>query len=134
MSDGRIKCLNIINEDGFIENNVKGKYVFFHVTTLLFFFIVSLFAITSSFAHQPVLNTGEEMSQSKPYVIKNPEISKAIYSTLNGTNHFYEISNDKPFNFYAGLTVPKIDDCIDFPRFSFTVLDQNFHIIQQLDG
>ena len=38
------------------------------------------------------------------------------------------------FDFYAGLTVPKIDDCADFPRFSFAVLDQDFHLIQELDG
>ena len=74
------------------------------------------------------------MSPDKPYVIENPEISKAIYSTLEGIEHYYMISSDKPFNFYAGLTVPKIDDCTDFPRFSFAVLDQDFHSIQELDG
>ena len=96
--------------------------------------MVCLFAVTSSLAHQPVLNITEEMSASNPYVIKEPEISKAIYSTLNGADHFYKISSDNPFNFYAGLTVPKIDDCIDFPRFSFAVLDHDFHLIQELDG
>ena len=74
------------------------------------------------------------MSPDKPYVIENPEISKAIYSTLTGTAHFYMISSDKPFNFYAGLTVPKIDECNNFPRFSFSVLDRDFHIIQEFDG
>ena len=90
--------------------------------------------ITSSFAHQPVLNTEEEMSKSKPYIIKEPEISKAIYSTLNGEEHYYIIYSDKPFKFYAGLTVPKIDNCDDYLRFSFAILDQNFHLIQELDG
>ena len=74
------------------------------------------------------------MSSNKPYLIENPEISKAIYSTLTGTAHFYMISSDKPFNFYAGLTVPKIDECNNFPRFSFAVLDRDFHIIQEFDG
>jgi len=100
----------------------------------LLFCVVSLFTITSPLAHQPVLNTTEEMSASKPYVIEDPEISKAIYSTLNGADHFYKISSDKPFNFYAGLTVPKIDDCIYFPRFSFAVLDKDFHSIQEFNG
>ena len=100
----------------------------------LFFLVVFLFAITSSFAHQPILNSDEEMSPDKPYVIENPEISKAIYSTLDGTDHYYMIASDKPFNFYAGLTVPKLDNCINFPRFSFAVLDQDFHSIQELDG
>ena len=74
------------------------------------------------------------MSSDKPYVIENPEISKAIYSTLKGADHYYMISSNKPFNFYAGLTVPKIDDCDDFLRFSFAVLDNDFHIIQEFDG
>ena len=96
--------------------------------------MVFLFAITSSFAHQPILNSDEEMSPDKPYVIENPEISKAIYSTLEGSDHYYLISSEKPFNFYAGLTVPKINDCDDFLRFSFAVLDNDFHIIQEFDG
>ena len=100
----------------------------------LLFFVASLIAITSAFAHQPILNTKEEMSSNNPYVIANPEISKAIYSTLAGTDHFYVISSDKSFNFYAGLTVPKIDDCDDFLRFSFTVLDNDFHTIKEFDG
>ena len=53
---------------------------------------------------------------------------------MNGTAHFYVVSNDKPFNFYVGLTVPKIDECNNFPRFSFAVLDRDFHIIQEFDG
>ena len=100
----------------------------------LLFFVVFLFAITSSLAHQPILNSDGEMSSDQPYVIENPEISKAIYSTLDGTDHYYMIASDKPFNFYAGLTVPKIDDCDDFLRFSFAVLDNDFHIIQEFDG
>ena len=102
--------------------------------TKLLLFLIFLFAITSSFAHQPILNSNGEMSPDKPYVIENPEISKAIYSTLEGIEHYYMISSDKPFNFYAGLTVPKIDDCDDFLRFSYAVLDNDFHIIQEFDG
>ena len=102
--------------------------------TKLLLFLIFLFAITSSFAHQPILNSDGEMSPDKSYVIENPEISKAIYSTLEGIEHYYMISSDKPFNFYAGLTVPKIDDCDDFLRFSFAVLDNDFHIIQEFDG
>ena len=94
MSNGKIKWFNPTKEYGFIENDAGGKDVFLNVFTLLLFFVVPFFIITSSFAHQPVLNMGEEMSQSKPYVIKDPEISKAIYSTLNGADHFYEISSD----------------------------------------
>ena len=101
---------------------------------LLFFLVLTFFTITLSFAHQPILNIEEEMNQSKPYIIKEPEISKAIYSSLNGEEHFYVISSDKSFNFYAGITVPKIDNCDDYLRFSFAILDQDFQIIQEFDG
>ena len=134
MSNGKIKWHNSTKGYGYIENYATGKGVFHNVFTILLFFVVPFFAITSSFAHQPVLNTEEEMSQSKPYIIKEPEISKAIYSTLDGAEHFYVIYSDKPFNFYAGLTVPKIDNCDNYLRFSFAVLDQDFHLIQELDG
>ena len=102
--------------------------------TKLLFFLILLFAITSSFAHQPILNSDGEINSDKPYVIENPEISKAIYSTLEGSDHYYVISSEKPFNFYAGLTVPKINDCDDFLRFSFAVLDNDLHTIQEFDG
>ena len=134
MSNGKIKWHNSTKGYGYIENYAEGKDGFHNVFTILLFFVILFFAITSSFAHQPVLNTEAEMSKSKPYIIKEPEISKAIYSTLNGEEHYYIIYSDKPFKFYAGLTVPKIDNCDDYLRFSFAVLDQNFHLIQELDG
>ncbi len=134
MSKEKIKRLKTTNRYRFIENDAGGEDWFPNVFTILLIFIVPFFAITSSYAHQPVLNTEQEMSQSKPYIIKEPEISKAIYSTLDGAEHFYVIYSDKPFNFYAGLTVPKIDNCDNYLRFSFAVLDQDFHLIQELDG
>ena len=53
----------------------------------LLFFLVFLFAITSSLAHQPILNSDREMSSDQPYVIEKPEISKGIDSTLEGSDH-----------------------------------------------
>ena len=61
MSNGKIKWFNPTKGYGFIENDAGGKDVFLNVFTLLLFFVVPFFIITSSFAHQPVLNTGEEM-------------------------------------------------------------------------
>ena len=44
------------------------------------------------FAHQPKLNNGDfDMTKKDPYIIKKPEISKAIYGTLSGNEHFYKI-------------------------------------------
>ena len=134
MYKGIIKWFNPIKGCRFFGNDSEGEDVLLNIFTILLVFAVPFFSIASSFAHQPVLNTEQEISQSKPYIIKEPEISKAIYSTLDGAEHFYVIYSDKPFNFYAGLTVPKIDNCDNYLRFSFAVLDQGFNLIQELDG
>ncbi|NNE36681.1 MAG: hypothetical protein HKN08_00125 [Gammaproteobacteria bacterium] len=79
-------------------------------------------------AHQPVLNEFES-SQVNPYVIKDPEVSKAIFSTLNGDSHYYQISSPVEFRFYAGITTPKIDDCDVYQRFAFSVFDEDMKLI-----
>lgn len=97
-------------------------------------FLITLTPISIVHAHQPIFNNKEVMSRAAPYEIKKPEISKALYSTLNGVEHYYKISSEKPFNFYVGINVPKIDECINFPKFSFSILDQDFKVIQVFDG
>ena len=74
--------------------------------------------IFESKAHQPVLNDLNPVSFNDPYLIKKPEISKAIYSTLQGKPHLYKISSDVNFKFYVGITVPKIESCSNFKKFS----------------
>jgi hypothetical protein len=75
------------------------------------------------------------MSKDDPYIIKDPEISKAIYSTLDGVEHFYKIKSDEDFNMYAGITVAKQDDCPDeYKKFSFSILDENFNTLHTFDG
>ena len=88
----------------------------------------------NAFAHQPVLATDTLRTRDQPYVIKEPEISKAIYSELTGSPHFYQIRSDTPFNFYVGLTKPKLDDCPVGNKFSFDVLDAEFGLITEVDG
>ena len=69
-----------------------------------------------------------------PFIIEQPEISKAIFSELKGGAHYYKIESDSSFKFYAGITVPKINDCPLLNRFSFEVLDEKFNIIESKDG
>ena len=91
---------------------------------LIIFFFISY----EIYAHQPKLNDGDfEMTLENPYIIKDPEISKAIYSTLSGREHFYKIESENDFNMYTGITVPKIDECPNtFNKFSFSILNTNF--------
>ena len=102
----------------------------------LYSFLLIIFFSINTFAHQPRLNEEGDYAMSKddPYIIKDPEISKAIYSTLDGAEHFYKIKSDEDFNMYAGITVAKQDDCPDeFQKFSFSILDENFNTLHAFD-
>ena len=85
-------------------------------------------------AHQPVLNSESIHNAKSPYIIEEPEISKAIFSELKGEPHYYRIDSDSIFEFYAGITVPKIDNCPISKKFSFEVLDEDFGLIERKDG
>jgi len=103
----------------------------------LYSFLLIIFFSINTFAHQPRLNEEGDYAMSKddPYIIKDPEISKAIYSTLDGAEHFYKIKSDEDFNMYVGITVAKQDDCPDeFQKFSFSILDENFNTLHAFDG
>ena len=103
----------------------------------LYSFLLVVFLSINSYAHQPKLNEESDFGMSKddPYIIKDPEISKAIYSTLDGSEHFYKIKSDEDFNMYAGITVAKQDDCPDeYKKFSFSIHDENFNTLHTFDG
>ena len=91
--------------------------------------------IAPAFSHQPVLGIDGPHSRDEPFEIKKPEISKAIYSRLTGEPHIYRISSEQDFNFYVGLTKPKLDDCPTVGKtFSIDVLNENFSVIAELRG
>ena len=84
-------------------------------------------------AHQPVFNYVSRTAKS-PYIIEDPQTSKAIFSELMGDPHYYRIDSDTRFKFYVGITVPKIDNCPISTKFSFEVLDKDFELIERKDG
>ena len=94
------------------------------------FLLVSL----SVHALQPVLVTEGDNTAEAPYIIEQSEISKAIFSELKGNPHYFRIDSNSSFEFYAGITVPKIDGCPLSKKFSFEVLDANFELIQRKNG
>ena len=56
--------------------------------------IVALLLVVASpiLAHSPVINNGDEpMTVDAPYIIEEPEHSKAIFSELEGEPHYYKI-------------------------------------------
>ena len=63
-------------------------------------------------AHAPVIpNANAPMTIDQPFEIEDPEHSKALFSKLTGKPHYYKISSQQEFKFYAGLTAPKLDSC-----------------------
>ena len=97
-------------------------------------FITLLLVSAYSSAHKPVMNENSSYPADAPYEIEEPEISKAIYSTLTGEPHFYRIESETDFNFYAGILAAKIRECTLEEKFSFEVLDSNFHPLFMADG
>jgi hypothetical protein len=95
-------------------------------------FLLGIFS--QVYAHKPVLNDNSTYPADAPYEIEDPEISKAIYSTLIGDPHFYRIQSEVDFDFYAGILAAKIGECPLNSKFSFEVLDSDFHKIYLADG
>lgn len=96
--------------------------------------IVSLFLLVASpmLAHSPVINDGTEpMTIEAPYIIEEPEHSKAIFSVLDGEPHYYQIVSPISFKFYAGLTAPKLETCDLSQTFDLQILDANRN---EIDG
>ena len=96
--------------------------------------ILFLIFCTQVHAHKPVLNKNSSYPPDAPYEIEDPEISKAIYSTLSGGPHYYRIQSAEDFDFYSGILAAKIGDCALESKFSFEVLDSDFHLLYLADG
>ncbi|MDA1237577.1 MAG: hypothetical protein O3A15_01360 [Proteobacteria bacterium] len=86
-------------------------------------------------SHSPLFNNDKyEMTKNDPYLIKKPEHSKAIFSELKGTDHYYKIESKISFKFYVGITAPKLDTCDRLEYFSFEILDSKLKKIDNRDG
>ena len=103
------------------------------ICTLLIINLSLVIGFKSAEAHQPVLNS-EKSNSVEPYIIEEPEVSKAIFAELKGEPHYYRIDSETKFKFYAGITTPKIDNCPLTKKFSFDVLDSDLEIIKKKDG
>ena len=94
--------------------------------------ILMLFFVSFSvFAHQPKL-INYSPSLNNPHQVIDPEISKAYYGELKGNAHYYTITSNEEFLFYAGILSPKVND--SYKWLSLDVLDKDENIIYQADG
>ena len=94
---------------------------------------LTLLLATPAAAHSPLLDLSPK-TRDAPLVIDAPEHSKAIFSELTGASQFYQIISDEEFDFYVGITAPKLESCGLKQTFSFRVLDEGFKEIDARDG
>lgn len=98
-------------------------------------FILLIAFSTITWGHQPVkTNLEDNFTSDSPYIINEPQISKAIFSELTGSDHFYQIQSNEPFDFYAGITQAKPDGCSLERTFSFQILDENLQEMSSYSG
>ena len=60
--------------------------------------------------HKPVIAKEDNLTKANPYLIDKPEISLALYGSLNGKKNYYKIESDQDFNLYIGILTPKLDE------------------------
>jgi len=96
--------------------------------------LVLILPIFQAAAHQPILAISDPHTKDNPFLVEKPEISKAIYTRLSGQPHYYQIDSSQPFDFYSGITKPKLDDCEVGKTFSLELLDDTFTILAIADG
>ena len=95
--------------------------------------IALLLLTTPALAHTPVLDLSPKTREA-PLVLDEPEHSKAIYSELLGAPQYFQITSDVAFDFYVGLTAPKLESCGLKQTFSFKVLDAGFKVLDARSG
>ena len=82
-------------------------------------------------AHQPKL-VYQTPTKDNPFIVNDPEISKAFYGKLRGEPHYFKIYSDTQFLFYTGILSPKINNT--YESLSLDVIDENNTILFQADG
>lgn len=73
------------------------------VFTFIYFLLVSI-----AFAHQPRIVYKQQIPQTNPILIKNPEISQAFYAELKGQPEYYQIISEKELHLYIQILSPKV--------------------------
>jgi hypothetical protein len=90
---------------------------------------ISLFSTAS--AHQPRIVYQQQIPQTNPILIKNPEISQAFYAELKGQPEYYKIISEQEINLYVQILSPKITDAKK--DFSVEVINDT-NVIELLNG
>ena len=89
--------------------------------------------VSFAWAHAPAINDQPSTAQA-PFLIDDPEHSKAIYAELDGDADYYWITSEEPFDFYVGITAARVEGCPLERTFSFEVMTPEGEVIDGRDG
>ena len=78
------------------------------VLGIIVILLLSTFCAHPAFAHRPVV-VKNRSSKAAPFVVTEPEISRAFYGALEGEPHYYKIVSAAPFELYVNILVPDLD-------------------------
>ena len=100
------------------------------VILFCFFFLLLLSSTVN--AHRPVIVKNGNTKEN-PFKVKEPEISYAYYSELEGSPHYYQIMSPKDFVLYINILIPDFypkEEPITRHDMSFQILieDESFFI------
>ena len=88
---------------------------------------------TPAAAHAPMMND-EASTPADPYVIDDPEHSKAIYAELDGDPDYYLLTSEEAFDLYVGLTAARVEGCPLAQTFSFEITTPAGEVLDARDG
>jgi len=97
----------------------------------LFLFLLAITSLAS--AHQPRLVLGMESTQESPFLVSDPQASKAYYGELSGAPAFYKISSAENFDFYVNVLSPDIPG-YNRTGYSIEVRDSKDKLVLLLNG
>lgn len=83
-------------------------------------------------AHQPRLVAYSDNSEYNPFIVEDPEVSKAYYGELKGNPEYYVIDIKQPSSIYFNVLIPDVSGEKKFV--SAEVLDSSKQRILLLDG
>ena len=94
--------------------------------------IAILLVPTSAFGHKLIPSDGSNLSLESSLEIPDPNISWAIYESINGNVKYYSFHGEQGEMFYASIVIPKLENLENFaPSMAFIGPESFLEIIDE---
>ncbi len=94
--------------------------------------IAILLVPTSAFGHKLIPSDGSNLSLESSLEIPDPNISWAIYESINGNVKYYSFYGEQGEMFYASIVIPKLENLENFaPSMAFIGPESFLEIIDE---